>query len=77
MATSREEKLKSLAKARAGWCCLGWSPADLVLLFRVPDIWIILTQVFDVVLDLVFFVFSDDIGNVVYGGKEPVRGRAL
>lgn len=48
-----------------------------MLLFQVPDIWIILTQLFDVVLNLVFFVFSDDICNVVYSGKEPVRVRAL
>lgn len=47
------------------------------LLFHVPDIWIILTQLLDVLLYFVFFLLPNDIGNVVYGGNEPVSIRAL
>lgn len=43
----------------------------------VPDIWIVLAQLLDICLDLVFFLLSNDIGNVVYGGEEPVGVRAL
>lgn len=44
---------------------------------HVPDIWIVLAQLLDIRLDLVFFLLSNDIGNVVYGGEEPVGVRAL
>lgn len=44
---------------------------------HVPDIWIVLAQLLDIHLDLVFFLLPNDAGNVTDGREEPVSIRAL
>lgn len=44
---------------------------------HIPDIWIVLTQLLDICLDLVFFLLPNDIGNVIYDREEPVSFGAL
>lgn len=69
-----EERGQGTGRAGTVW---NVAPQFWHLLFHVPDIWIVLTQLLDVLLDLVFFLLPNDIGDVVYGWKEPVGVRAL
>lgn len=75
--------LKGLAEVWGEKVLLGWSPApgccaSLQLLpFLLPDVWVILSQFLDVLLDPVFSLLPNDIGNVTYSGKKPAGVRAL
>ena len=43
----------------------------------LPDVWVILSQFLDVLLDPVFSLLPNDIGNVTYSGKKPAGVRAM
>lgn len=79
----RRKMLKGLAEVWGEKVLLGWSPAlgccaSLQLLpFLLPDVWVILSQFLDVLLDPVFSLLPNDIGNVTYSGKKPAGVRAL
>lgn len=79
----RRKMLKSLAEVWGEKVLLGWSPALSccallqLLPFFLPDVRVILSQFLDVLLDPVFSLLSNDIGDVTYSRKEPAGVWAL